>query len=213
VDEQSTIHDRMVYLLQRDYPGSKTVGFRKAVQRLQWDWENWADAEPTEHGESKPTWSDFLEYGEVWKSGIIPDFWFIDEKCMSVVCVEVEDTNPINAAKLNQYIRLWWHLDEIYWETHLLCSDRWGNLAPVPLTNFTNMGLVDTTGHRLASVIEAEREAKEITFQLTKIYAIRDFKERNAEREKWLDKHPGFGLMTNPEFNREAFLHRRGLSV
>jgi hypothetical protein len=60
-----TIHDRTIYLLQRDYPGSKTVGFRKAVQRLQWDWENWADAEPTEHGESKPAWSDFLEYGEV----------------------------------------------------------------------------------------------------------------------------------------------------
>jgi hypothetical protein len=188
VDEQSTIHNRTIYVLQRDYPCSKTKGFRKAVERLQWDWENWEDAEPTEQGERKSAWSDFLEYGETRSGGIIPDLWFFDEECMSVVCIEVEDTNLINTAKLNQYVRRRWHLDEMYWETHLLCSDRWGNLTPVPVTN---MGLVEISGRRLASVIEAEREAKEITFQLTKIYAIRDRERRSSARKMWMEENPG----------------------
>ena len=173
MDEQNTIHNRTIFVLQRDFPGSQTKGFRRAIQKLQWDWENWADA-VLEPGMDKPTWSNFLDYGETWKGGIIPDLWFIDEECMSVVCVEVEDTSPINTAKLNQYVRLWWLLDELYWEIHLLCSDRWGNLLPVPLANFTAMGLAETKGHHLENVIEAEREAKEITFELTKIFAIRN---------------------------------------
>lgn len=179
----------------------------KPIQKLQWDWEDW------DTSEGKPTWSNFLDYGEAWREGIIPDLWLIDEECMSVICIEVEDTSRINTTKLNQYVRLWWHLDEMYWETHLLCSDRWGNLVPVPLTDFTSMGLVETNGHRLANVIDAEREAKKVTFELTRIYATRDFNERNNARKEWLEKNPGFGLRTNPEFNKEAFLRRRGLST
>lgn len=132
---------------------------------------------------------------------------------MSVVCVEVEDTSPINTAKLNQYVRLWWLLDELYWEIHLLCSDRWGNLLPVPLANFTAMGLAETKGHHLENVIEAEREAKEITFELTKIFAIRNSNKTKVARKRWLEKYPGFGLTTSPEFYKEEFLLRRGLSV
>lgn len=204
--EHDTIHNRMIFVLCRDYPGAQTKGFRKAVQKLQWDWEGWDDS--TEN----PTWADFLNYGEAWRGGIIPDIWFIDEECMSVICIEVEDTNRINTAKLNQYVALWWHLDNMYWETHLLCSDRWGNLTPVPLTDFTSMGLAETTGHRLASVIEAELDAKKITFELTKIYSIRDVHERTDARTRWLQNNPGFGLRTNPRFDKTAFVERRGLS-
>ena len=132
---------------------------------------------------------------------------------MSVVCIEVEDTSPINTAKLDQYVRLWWHLDEMYWEIHLLCSDRWGNLVPVPLTDFSAMGLAEIKESHLASVIEAEREAKKITFELTKVYAIREPELRNKARKKWLEENPDFGLRTNPEFNKQAFLRRRGLSA
>lgn len=164
---------------------------------------------PLDRMGASQTWSDFLECGETWQGRIIPDLWFIYEECMSVVCIEVEDTSPINTAKLNQYVRLWWLLDEMYWEIHLLCADRWGYLAPVPLTNFTAMGLADTNGHSLANVISAEREAKEITFELTKVYAIRDLNERNAARRLWLETHSGFSLRTNPEFNSEKFALRR----
>jgi hypothetical protein len=73
------------------------------------------------------------------------------------------------------------------------------------------MGLVEITGHRLASVIEAERDAKEVTFELTKIYSVRDRVERGLQRKAWLEKYPSFGLRTNPEFSNEAFLRRRGL--
>ena len=162
MDEQATIHERTIFVPRRDFPGSQTKGFRRSVQKLQWDWEDWEDSE------NKPSWSDFMDYGEAWKGGIIPDLWFIDEECMSVVCIEVEDTSPINTAKLDQYVRLWWHLDEMYWEIHLLCSDRWGNLVPVPLTDFSAMGLAEIKESHLASVIEAEREAKKIAFELTK---------------------------------------------
>jgi hypothetical protein len=205
MDEQGTIHDRTIFVLQRDFPRSQTKGFRKAIQKLQWDWEDWEDSE------DKPTWSNFMDYGEAWKGGIIPDLWLIDEECMSVICIEVEDTSRINTTKLNQYVQLWWHLDNMYWEIHLLCSDRWGNLSPVPLTNFTSMGLVETSGRHLAPVIEAERGAKKITFELTKIYSVRDRDDRTSARIKWLEKNPGFGLRTNPKFNKEAFLRRRGL--
>jgi hypothetical protein len=212
MDEQGTIHER-IHILKRDFPESQTKGFRKAVQKLQWDWEDWENAEPAEPGESKPTWSYFVRHGETWRSGIIPDLWFIDEECMSVICIEVEDRNPINTAKLNQYVRLWWLLDEMYWEIHLLCSDRWGNLTPVPITNFTAMGLAEVDGHRLANVIEAEREAKDVTFELTRIYANRNRNERILARKRWLEKNPGFGLRTNPEFCKKEFLVRRGLSA
>jgi hypothetical protein len=201
----------MIPILQRDYPRSQSRGFRKAIQRLQWDWENWDDTEPGEAEEAKPTWANFVDWGAAWKDGIVPDLWFIDEECMSVVCIEVEDTSRINTHKLDKYVRLWWHLDEMYWETHLLCSDRWGTLIPVPLTDFTSMGRVQTGGHHLANVIEAEREAKKITFELTKIYCIRDSGLRDTARRDWLERNPGFGLKTNPEFNRKAFLLRRGL--
>lgn len=213
MDEQDTIHNRTIFLLQRDYPGSQTTGFRRAIQKLQWDWEDWENAKLVEPGESKPTWADFLQYGETWKSRIIPDLWFIDEECMSVVCIEVEDTSRINTAKLNEYVRLWWLLDEMYWEIHLFCSDRWGNLTPVPLTQFTLMGLAEAKGHGLENAINAEREAKQITFELAKVYTIRDLAERDAQRKRWLDKNPGFGLRTNPEFCKKEFLLRRGLSI
>jgi hypothetical protein len=202
--EQDTIHDRMIFLLCRDYPAAQKKGFRKAIQKLQWDWEDW------ENLEDKPSWSKFLSYGEVWNGGIIPDIWFIDEECMSVVCIEVEDTSRINTTKLNQYVALWWHLDNMYWETHLLCSDRWGSLTPVPLTDFTSMGLAETNGHRLASLIEAELDAKKIIFELTKIYSIRDVCSRTEARRKWLDVNLGFGLRTNPKFNKDSFLKLRG---
>lgn len=63
MDEQNTIHNRTIFVLQRDFPGSQTKGFRRAIQKLQWDWENWADA-VLEPGMDKPTWSNFLDYGE-----------------------------------------------------------------------------------------------------------------------------------------------------
>jgi hypothetical protein len=62
--ERLTLHNRVVSLLQRDFPGSQTTGFRKAIQQLKWDWESWYDAEPAEPGEGKPTWRDFLDWGE-----------------------------------------------------------------------------------------------------------------------------------------------------
>jgi hypothetical protein len=62
------------------------------------------------------------------------------------------------------------------------------------------MGLVETKNHPLKGVIEAEREAKMVVFELTKIYAMRDAETREAARRKWLQANPGFG--------KQEFLHR-----
>jgi hypothetical protein len=130
-----TIHDRMISRLQRDYPQSQTQGFRRAIQKLKWDWENWDDAEPVEVGQKKPSWEDFLDWGEAWKDGIIPDLWFIDEECMSVVCIEVEDTSRINTRKLDRYVRLWWHLDDVLGNSSLVLRSM-GNSKPRTLDRF-----------------------------------------------------------------------------
>jgi hypothetical protein len=83
MSEQLTIHNRMVTLLQRDFPGSQTKGFRRAIQKLQWDWENWDDPDP---GESKPTWDDFMDYGEAWKGGDYSRF-MVYRRRMYVCCL------------------------------------------------------------------------------------------------------------------------------
>jgi hypothetical protein len=50
MDERSTIHERTIFVLRREFPKSQTKGFRKAIQKLQWDWEDWEDSD------EKPTW-------------------------------------------------------------------------------------------------------------------------------------------------------------
>jgi hypothetical protein len=63
-----TIHDRMISRLQRDYPQSQTRGFRRAMQKLKWDWEDWDDAEPLEVGEKKPNWQNFLDWARLGRT-------------------------------------------------------------------------------------------------------------------------------------------------
>lgn len=181
-----SIHETAITLLQQSYRTTKRAGFRKAIQELQWNEEGWADTEePT-------TWKEFLKIGEVWKEGIIPDLWFIDEDVMSVICIEVEQANPINDRKFEIYKNLWWHLDELHWELHLLVSDRWCNLTPVPVHRYTAMGMADVENHRLGALITAEREKNEIMFELSKIYCISDVSARTRQKAEWVEKYPSF---------------------
>ena len=115
--KKNSIHETAIDLLQRSFSGSQRALFRRSIQKLQWDWEG------RDEFNDKPTWKEFLENAECWKSGILPDLYFIDEEVMSVVCIEVENTNKIDDSKLNSYRGLWWHLDHMNHELHILCSD------------------------------------------------------------------------------------------
>lgn len=192
---EGSIHRLSIASVLRDYPGSQVRGFRKAVQKVKWNFENWAGSE------ENPTWQDFLSYGEAWKDGLLPDAWLIDPDCMSVICFEVEDSNRLNSAKIDRYVSLWWHLDNFYWEIHLLCVGRWGRIEAVPITEFTSLASVTLEGHPLRNVIEADRNAKRITFELSKIYCIRDIGERLRRRSDWMKANQGFVL--------EEFIGRR----
>lgn len=194
---EGSIHETAVTLLHRSFNGAHRVGFRKAIQQLQWDHEGWAEFD------EQPTWNDFLKNGEVWKEGILPDLWLIDHETMSVVCIEVENGNAISDRKFQSYRNLWWHLDEFYWELHLLVSDRWCNLTPVPVHRFTSMGTVDLKNHRLANVIAAERNKNEIMFKLSKIYCNSDLSEREIQRAQWMAKNPSFTLAKFREQSQE----------
>ncbi|WP_206696063.1 hypothetical protein [Agrobacterium leguminum] len=183
-----SIHETAITLLQQSYRAARRSGFRKAIQELQWNEEGWANTEES------TSWKEFLERGEVWKEGIIPDLWFIDEDVMSVICIEVERANPINDRKFETYRNLWWHLDEFHWELHLLVSDRWCNLTPVPVHRYTAMGTADLEKHPLGAVIKVEREKNEIMFELSKIYCISDISARAMQRTEWIEKYPRFTL-------------------
>ena len=181
-----SIHETAILLLQQSYSTAKTIGFRKAIQQLQWQEEGWDNPqEPT-------SWNEFLEIGEVWKEGIIPDLWFIDEEVMSVVCIEVEHGSLVSNRKFNAYKNLWWHLDEFYWELHLLISDRWCNLTPVPVHRYTSMGTADVEKHHLGDAIKDERKKNEIMFELSKIYCLSNTALRSQQRSQWMQRHPNF---------------------
>ncbi|CUX46587.1 MULTISPECIES: hypothetical protein [Agrobacterium] len=197
-----SIHETAITLLQQSYRAANRPGFRKAIQQLQWDEEGWGDA-------SEPTsWEDFLKIGEVWKEGIIPDLWFIDTDVMSVVCIEVEHASRINDRKFESYKNLWWHLDEFHWELHLLVSDRWCNLTPVPIHRYTAMGTADLENHHLGALIKVEREKNEIMFELSKIYCISDISAREMQRAKWVEKYPRF---TFEKFQEETRINSHEL--
>ncbi|MQB07817.1 hypothetical protein DXT91_27610 [Agrobacterium tumefaciens] len=124
---------------------------------------------------------------------------------MSVICIEVEHGSPINNRKFASYKNLWWHLDEFYWELHLLVSDRWCNLTPVPVHRYTSMGTANLENHRLRSVIEVERKKNEVMFELSKIYCVSEISARATQKTEWMEKYPSFTFEKFQENRRVNF--------
>lgn len=157
-----TAHDALIKEMGGHYPNAFEGGFKSSVRALQ---------------KRIGVFSD-----EIWKGGFIPDLWFIDEECMSLVCLEVEDSSRLSAYKLEEYRRLWFTFDCYHWETHLISISRWGAPAALPLF----------------LVSQPEEKDKNLTmFALSKIYCIQNKEERNAARSRW--------MLENPEFLKSAF--------
>lgn len=69
-----------------------------------------------------------VEELNAWRScRFIPDAFLIDSPKRTVVCYEVEDTNPLKQKPLRQYSVGWWALSEIWWDLHLIAYDVYGN--------------------------------------------------------------------------------------
>ena len=154
---KNSAHSSIIHGLEKLYLGARQRGFRAAVQDLQ---------------RRIGTHST-----ELWGEGYMPDLWFFDEECMSVVLIEVEDTSKLSKEKLEAYSWLWSILDAYYWEVHLLAVSRWGAAAPIPLFY----------------AAQPEEVKKNIAiFELSKIYCITDPEAREAARAGWMVKYPGY---------------------
>ena len=57
----------------------------------------------------------------------LPDAYLVDASDGVVVCYEVEDTHHLNRHKIRGYGRLWFALDEMGWDLHLITYDAYGN--------------------------------------------------------------------------------------
>jgi hypothetical protein len=65
-------------------------------------------------------------------AGFLPDAFLIDEDRKTVVCYEIEDTNPLKPAAIRKYANAWWLLETIYWDLHLIAYDIYGNARSIP---------------------------------------------------------------------------------
>lgn len=171
----STIHERTISLLQLSYPESARTGFRKGVRNFL-----------TEMGDSEAI-HDF-------ECHVIPDLWWIDKRCISVVCLEVEDASKISNRKMSCYEEMYWFFDFLDIELHLISSDRWGNLTPIKLFEYYTPWRQLEGNIGLGDLPEAEIERSNIVFDLTKIYAMPDPAARTESRARWLAENPGFDI-------------------
>lgn len=183
-----SIHDRTIERLQLSHPEFAQKGFMTAVRRLasERDMDQW-DCMPI----------------------ILPDLWHFDEACMSFICIEVEDAHRISAHKLAKFDELWWYLDSHYWELHLISSDRWGNLTPIPIHEYGFMGQIDENAPELGNSIKVERQKNREVFELTQAYCIKDEKMRRHARTEWMSRYPllllaNFGRHYGPDVPEAA---------
>jgi hypothetical protein len=59
------------------------------------------------------------------KNQIIPDAYVVDKDKSALYLFEIEDTNPISAAKLRKLSEIWFRLDSIDWEMRVFLIDRY----------------------------------------------------------------------------------------
>lgn len=56
----------------------------------------------------------------------LPDALLIDAENWIAYFLEIEDTNPLNEARIDQYTEAWWTLDMVEWDLRLVVADRYG---------------------------------------------------------------------------------------
>jgi len=102
------VHELAIRRLERDYPQARRRGFSRAVLKVFTDADN----------ETRPV-------------SLIPDLWWqaapVDGWPGDMICIGVEDRNPVSATKLHEYAELWFDLDFVDCELRLYVTDRWGH--------------------------------------------------------------------------------------
>lgn len=169
-----TVHSAIIDQLAEQYPQSQRLGFTKTIRALQ-----------KRIG---------IDVDERWLEMIQPDLWFLDEECMSVFCLEVEDSSRLSVEKLESYQRLWFILDCYNWETHLICISRWAAMAAIPL---------------FRRCLPEDRDKNRTMFDLSEVYCIKDPAKRKVARLAWIAENPEF---VKANFYGELRLERRMIS-
>ena len=57
----------------------------------------------------------------------LPDAFVVDFENSTIVCYEAEDTHPLNVDTVARYGRLYWLLEALVWDLHLIAYDVFGN--------------------------------------------------------------------------------------
>lgn len=97
----------------------------------------------------------------------IPDVWFRmrlvyegEPDSTLFVCIEIEDSNPLTATKLQHYLDLWDHLDSLDHGLRLLVFDRYGyNEREIDLYQIYFETLVEDARIWRLNASPAERDA------------------------------------------------------
>lgn len=119
-----SIHTAVIRILQGRNSRLRTTGFKAQVIGA------------LEEDSASATW-----IRENWTR--IPDAFVVDAGAETVTCIEVEDSHPLDGAKLADYLDLWFLLDCESWELVVLSVDRYGRSQPVPLIDFWFVDLRD----------------------------------------------------------------------
>lgn len=163
-----SVHEFTIQNLLQDYPEASTRGFKRSVHALQ---------------KRNGAWPECL-----WPGGLRPDIFWIDDRANCVFVLEVEDSNKISSAKLDEFGRLRETLFNDEMELALIASDRWGNLTPVSMCYRGDDGW---------------GPYGQAVFALTTIGCIKDKGARAQARRRW--------LAANPDMDREVIVQERRL--
>jgi len=100
----------VVDLLRKEDPGIRKYGFPSVLRQI------FKDNTPLDM---------VFRQGRNQTLGFIPDAFKVDSENREVTLFEVEDFHKLSIRKLSIIVNLWWILDDIGWDLHLIVVDRY----------------------------------------------------------------------------------------
>lgn len=105
-----TFSKLVVDLLRKEDPGISKHGFSSVLRQI------FKDNTPLEM---------VFRQGRTQTLGFTPDAFKVDSENRQVTLFEVEDSHKLSIRKLSIIVNLWWILDDIGWDLHLIVVDRY----------------------------------------------------------------------------------------
>ena len=105
-----TFSKLVVDLLRKEDPSISKYGFPNVLRQI------FKDNTPLEM---------VFRQGRTQTLGFTPDAFKVDSENREVTLFEVEDSHKLSTRKLSIIVNLWWILDDIGWNLHLIVVDRY----------------------------------------------------------------------------------------